>query len=259
MQETLHICPIQSSLFWEDKKKNLAHFENIFTKLAKPFDIIVLPEMFSTGFTMHPKPLAESMTGKTVEWMRKWACTLDAAICGSIIIKEGTFLYNRCIFVKPNGSLQYYDKKNTFTLAGEHKVFTAGKDKVIVAYKGWNIALFICYDLRFPVWSRNTEDYDIAIYVASWPKKRIHAWSTLLQARAIENMCYTIGVNRIGADGNGQVYNGCSAVIDPLGKTLSTIEAEKEYSQGIILTKSKLIETRKKLGFLDDRETFVLK
>jgi predicted amidohydrolase len=197
------------------------------------------------------------MQGETMQWLQLLAQSRNCAITGSLVITEGDQYYNRLVFVYPSGVIQSYDKKHLFTLSGEHEVYTAGTEKVVVEYMGWRICPFICYDLRFPVFSRNNVNYDLLLYVASWPKTRTNAWDILLQARAVENMCYAIGVNRIGADANGYEYIGHSQAIDYLGKALvSPNEDEGVFTT--ILDKDALLETRQKLNFLNDQDAFHL-
>ena len=254
----MKIALIQSSLFWENPTANRNHFEEKINAISEKVDLIVLPEMFSTGFTMNPEAVFETMQGETIQWLQSLAKAKNSAITGSLVIKENDNFYNRLLFVFPSGKVQFYDKRHLFTLAGEDKVYTAGKEKLIVDYLGWKICPFVCYDLRFPVFARNVEEYDLLIYVANWPKTRINAWDILLKARSVENMCYTIGVNRIGFDENNFEYNGHSQAIDFLGNyVLEPQENEGVYI--IDLNKEKLVETRNKLGFLGDRDTFELK
>lgn len=220
-------------------------------------DLIVLPEMFSSGFTMNPKAVAETMNGETIAWLQHLAKAKDCAITGSLVIEENGKYYNRLVFVYPNGELKTYDKRHLFTLAGEDKVYTAGREKLIIEYKGFRICPLICYDLRFPVFARNVEDYDVLIYVANWPKPRINAWDILLKARAVENMSYAIGVNRIGMDENELEYVGHSQAVDFLGNYL--LEAQETDGVFIVeLDKEKLLETRSKLAFLKDKDSFKL-
>jgi predicted amidohydrolase len=219
------------------------------------FDLFVLPEMFASGFSMHPKNVAETMVGETVSWMKSLALKKNCAICGSLVIEENNSYYNRFIFVHPNQEIDFYNKRHLFSLVGEEKVYTKGTSKVIINYKGWKICPQICYDLRFPTFSRNQENYDLLLYVANWPKDRIQAWNILLKARAIENLCYTIGVNRIGTDHNNHQYSGHSQVIDELGNII--LAAEDNFGVYIInLNKEKMLETRKKLNFLNDKDAF---
>tara|TARA_R110000787_G_scaffold13816_2_gene42970 strand:+ start:13010 stop:13789 length:780 start_codon:yes stop_codon:yes gene_type:complete len=256
MQNELKIAAIQASLFWENSQSNLQSFQNKIETLDTDVDLIVLPEMFSTGFTMQPNLVAETMEGTTVSWMKGIAIKNNVAIVGSVVIKEDKKYYNRAVFVHPDSSIETYDKRHSFSLAGEDKVYTSGKEKLIVALKGWKICPMICYDLRFPVWSRYTKEYDVLVYMANWPKPRIFAWDTLLKARAIENMSYCIGVNRVGEDANGYQYSGHTASYDYLGAEISTTIEGKEDILVCILSKLAQEETRKKLNFLNDRDPF---
>ncbi len=256
MSEKLSIAIIQTHLHWENPKANWQNFEGKLNELKPNVDLIVLPEMFTTGFTMKPEVIAETMQGETIKWMKELALKNNLAITGSIVVEEENNFYNRLLFVHPNGKVDSYDKKHTFTLAGEDKVYTAGLTKKIVEYKSWKICPLICYDLRFPVWARNVENYDVLIYVANWPKLRINAWDTLLNARAIENMCYTIGANRIGLDKNGYEYSGHSAVYDVLGNKV-TFSDQNEIIYAT-LEKEVIVKYRKKLKFLEDKDIFSL-
>lgn len=256
--ENLNIALIQADLAWENIEKNLKNFEQKITQTHVEVDLYILPEMFSTGFSMNAKNLAESSNGDTLKWMQRIAYEKNAAITGSIIVEENDNYYNRLYFVFPDKTFEKYDKHHTFTLAKEHEIYTAGEERLIVNYKGWKICPLVCYDLRFPVWARNTEDYELLIYVANWPKTRIHAWDILLQARAIENMAYCVGVNRTGLDGNNHEYIGHTAVYDSLGTAMLDKQIEGEFTKVIKLDKNHLIETRRKLKFLQDRDTFTL-
>lgn len=258
MSENIKLALLQVELEWEDPEKNLRLFSEKISKIQDPVDLIILPEMFSTGFSMNASNLAEKSGGTTVKWMQELAGKYNTAITGSIIIEENDNYYNRLFFVFPDSSFKTYDKRHTFTLAKEDKTYTAGKERLIVVYKGWKICPLICYDLRFPVWARNTSDYDLLIYVANWPETRIHAWDILLQARAIENMAYCAGVNRTGKDGNKNRYNGHTAMYDSLGKNLFPSDREEEFTEIVTLDKSHLKETREKLKFLQDRDNFSL-
>ena len=254
----MQVILVQAPLIWENPKLNRDYFEKIIKSISEKVDLIVLPEMFTTGFTMNPSAVSETMQGETVSWMQSLAKAKNCAITGSVVIKENGNFYNRMLFVFPSGEIQHYDKRHSFTLAGEEKVYTAGTQKLIVEYLGWKICPLVCYDLRFPVFSRNSEEYDVLIYVASWPKIRINAWDALLKARAIENMSYVIGVNRIGNDDNGHTYIGHSQVVDCLGEYV----VEPQENEAIFMTtldKSKLIEIRKKFAFLNDKDDFELK
>lgn len=253
----MKVAVIQSPLVWEDPQLNRNYFEAKINTIVSEVDLIVLPEMFTTGFTMQAEAVAETMQGQTMLWLQSLAKARKCAITGSLIVTEDGKFYNRMVFVFPTGEVQQYDKRHLFTLAGEDEVFTAGTSKVLIEYKGWKICPLICYDLRFPVFSRNTENYDLLIYVANWPKTRINAWDTLLQARAIENMSYTIGVNRLGVDDNNLEYVGHSQVADYLGNPV----IEPQTTEGVFiaeLDKNSLHETRKKLNFLKDQDLFKL-
>jgi predicted amidohydrolase len=212
----MNVTLIQTDLFWEDIDNNLKMFDEKIT-IIKDTNLIILPEMFTTGFSMNVNILSETMNGKTIKWMLDWARVKNAVIAGSIIIKENNLFYNRFIWAEPNGGIKYYDKKHLFSMANEDQSYSPGKQKIIIEYLGWKICPLICYDLRFPIWNRNLEDYDIAIYVANWPEKRANHWKSLLMARAIENQCYVLAVNRIGIDGKGLNYNGDTSIIDPTG------------------------------------------
>ncbi len=254
----LHIALIQSKLVWEDPQQNRAQFLKKIDAIIEPVDIVVLPEMFTSGFTMNASSVAETMEGDTVKWMTDIATKKQIAITGSLVIKEKDNYYNRLLFVHPDGVIETYDKRHTFTLAGENKVYTAGTKKLIVSYKGWKICPLICYDLRFPVWSRNVDDYEVLVYVANWPKPRVSAWDALLKARAIENMSYCIGVNRIGTDGTNHEYSGHSAAYDVLGNKLDSIPIDKEAVEIVTLSKNELESYRSKLNFLEDQDRFNL-
>jgi omega-amidase len=253
----MKIALIQSTLVWENPKANRNHFEEKINAISENIDLIVLPEMFSTGFTMNPEIVFETMEGETIQWLQSLAKAKKSAITGSLVIQENNNFYNRLVFVFPSGEIEVFDKRHLFSLAYEDEFYTSGNQKLIVEYKGWKICPLICYDLRFPVFSRNTENYDILIYVANWPKSRIQAWDVLLKARSIENLCYTIGVNRVGFDDNNFEHNGHSQAVDYLGNYI----LEPQETEGVFiveLNKEKLLETRKKLGFLNDRDDFEL-
>jgi omega-amidase len=256
MKNELKIIGIQAALIWENPKQNIAFFEKKIAPLENDIDLIVLPEMFTTGFTMNPEKVAEKMNGFSVSWMQKIAKEKQTAICGSLVISDFNKFYNRFVFVHPSGEIESYNKKHSFTLAGEDKVYTSGTKKIIIEYKGWKICPLICYDLRFPVWARNTENYDLLIYVANWPVARVSAWDTLLKARAIENMSYVVGVNRTGKDANNYEYTGNSVLIDYLGNALSSLEKNELGNVTATFVKSNQDNIRKKLGFLTDKDSF---
>ena len=258
MKNTLKTTIIQSALHWENGEANRAMFSEKIQNIDGETDLIVLPEMFSTGFSMNAKNLAEEKEGETLQWMVSEAKNKNCAITGSVIISEKNNFYNRLFFVFPDGSFKKYDKKHTFTLAKQNETYSAGHERLIVDYKGWKICPLVCYDLRFPVWARNTEDYDVLLYVANWPKARTVAWDTLLKARAIENMAYCIGVNRVGFDGNDNEYVGHSAVYDVLGQQISNSNFEKEFTETVVLEKEHIENNRKHLQFLKDRDNFTL-
>jgi predicted amidohydrolase len=250
----ISISIIQSDIIWEDRLSNLENYQNKINQIEST-DLIVLPEMFTTGFSMNPKDISETMNGETVQWMKDNASKINSAVCGSIIIEEDDKYFNRFIWVNPDGSIHHYDKKHLFSFAGEDKNYTAGSEKIIIEYKGWKICPLVCYDLRFPVWSRNSEDYDLLIYVANWPTKRKLAWKSLLVARAIENQCYVIGVNRVGRDENNHYYSGESSLINALGETLYTnSHIEDIYTTSI--SKYELNKVRNQLPFLNDKDNF---
>lgn len=258
MEENLTTAVLQADLKWENAEANRAQFQGKIRGLSAGVDLIVLPEMFTTGFSMNASILAEPPKGPSFKWMQQMAAEKDAAVTGSLIVSEDGYFFNRLYFVFPDGSSEKYDKRHTFTLAREHETYQAGEERLIVTFKGWRICPLVCYDLRFPVWSRNTEDYDLLIFVANWPAVRVFAWDVLLKARAIENLCYCIGVNRVGRDGNDHPYTGHTAVYDSLGKAMIGTVNEEEFEQEIVLEKAHLTEVREKLKFLQDRDQFTL-
>ena len=258
MKNDLIVTLVETDLIWESPEENRSVIEEKLTKHSSPTDLFILPEMFTSGFTMNPNKVAEAMEGTTVTWLKQLSKVKEAAICGSLVIEEDGQYVNRFIFVTPENDLWYYDKKHTFTLAGEHKAYKAGSEKLSFEYQGWRICPMICYDLRFPVWARNTEDYDLLVYVANWPKPRINAWDTLLKARAIENMSYCIGVNRSGFDGNGHEYPGHCGIYNVLGEA---IDLKKDSYSELLTTKldhRSIAKYRNKLNFLKDRDHFQL-
>jgi predicted amidohydrolase len=259
--ENLHITLIQSEIHWHKVEANLAAFEEKIWK-ADESDIILLPEMFNTGFSMDARPFAERMNGKTFKWMRNMAKQSGAVIIGSFLVHEGSEFYNRLLYMYPSGEYAFYDKRHLFRMTGEDKEFTAGKNIVIRKVKGWSINAMICYDLRFPLWSRNRYDkenntflYDILIYIANWPAARISAWDILLKARAVENMCYAVGLNRVGKDGAGIDHNGHSNIIGPRGNEFQDIR-EDEFIKRYTLSAHDLISYRKKFPSHLDFESF---
>ncbi|WP_296316345.1 amidohydrolase [Winogradskyella sp. UBA3174] len=258
MSNSLTVALVQTHLIWENPIENRRLLNDKISAISVGVDLIILPEMFTSGFTMNAIAVAESMNGPTLIWLKKKAAEKQAAIIGSLVITEDDKYYNRLVCAEPSGKITQYDKRHTFTLVGEHKVYTAGTKKVVFDYKGWKICPLICYDLRFPVWARNVEDYDLLLYVANWPKARITAWDVLLKSRAIENMSYCIGVNRVGLDGNNYEYSGHSAAYDVLGHRIDTITENKEATEIVVLEKEFIKKYREKLNFLNDRDLFNL-
>ncbi len=253
----MKVALVQSELIWENKMSNLMRFGRIIHNMEEKADLIVLPEMFTTGFTMRAGILAEPLVASTLLHMQEWAAFSGAAICGSFIAEERGYFYNRLLWVQPDGTHRHYDKKHLFGLADEPRHYTAGKKRLIVEWKGWRICPLICYDVRFPVWSRNDHSYDLLIYVANFPTRRIHAWNSLLVARAIENQSYTIGVNRIGTDGMDIDYPGESCVIDYEGNTI----IRKANEDAVIFAELDLEKQqrfRNNFPFLNDQDAFSL-
>ncbi len=276
----IRITTVQADLVWENKIENYKKLDELLTSIPPTThsgnnytDVIILPEMFATGFSMNPKPLAETLFGETFQWMAEKAKQFDAAVTGSFICVENGHYYNRLLWMFPDGNYYKYDKRHLFSLAGEHLHYTEGGSRQTIEWRGWRICPLICYDLRFPVWSRNTLQppfksteefqnnktgyYDILIYVANWPERRNHAWKSLLIARAIENQAFVVGVNRVGSDGNNIYYSGDTSVIDYSGETLFS----QKHIEGIhttILSSTNLEEFRKKFGFLADQDVFAL-
>ena len=253
----MNISIVQAQLYWKSPEKNLSNI-NSKIKAITNTDIILLPEMFNTGFSPKFTYLAEGMNGRTVLWMKEIALRKKCAIAGSLIIEEEEKYYNRLIWVSKNGDIFHYDKRHLFSLVKENELISKGKERLIVEVNGWKICPLICYDLRFPVFSRNDINYDMLIYLANWPIKRIDAWDTLLKARAIENQCYTIGVNRVGDDGNGVCFNGHSQVFDAFGKALLPLNQNKDAILQIQISIDELRITREKMNFLQDRDYFTL-
>ena len=250
---------IQASLQWHDPAANRADLERHINEISIATDLIVLPEMFTTGFTMAAPALAEPMDGPTVQWLQRLAAARDAVITGSLIIKEYGQFYNRLLWVRPDGTLSYYDKRHRFGIAGETAVYTAGTTRLVEEWRGWRVCPLVCYDLRFPVWSRNfsAEPYDLLLYVANWPAARRMVWNTLLRARAIENVAYTLGVNRVGTDGNDLAYAGDSALLDMRGEYLVEV-GNQETNITRTLRHAALLEFRQRFPALHDADSFEL-
>ena len=253
--ENLKITLIQPDIIWENPKANLGKYEKMLTTV-KSTDLIVLPEMFTTGFSMESQKLKESMDGFSVRWMKKIAESKNCAIVGSLIIEEDEKIYNRALWVYPDGNIAFYDKRHLFTMGHEAEHYTQGTQKTIVEYQGWSFCPLICYDLRFPVWSRNAENYDVLIYMANWPSPRHHVWKNLLAARAIENQAYCIGVNRVGSDGVGLSYLGNSAMIDARGNI--EMMGETEEIRTFEISRKELHTFRKSFPLLDDKDNFTV-
>ena len=256
--DKLKVTLIQSDLFWENKEKNLEQFSKKIDAITVPTDLIILPEMFTTGFSMCPETFAEPMEGPTIKWMQATAHKKNCVVTGSFICEEKGNYYNRLIWMNADGSFTKYDKRHLFSMGNEHHHYTAGQEKLIVTLKGWKICPLICYDLRFPVWARNSKNnpYDLLIYIANWPQRRSFAWTTLLLARAIENQCYVIGVNRVGNDGNEIVHSGDSAVINAMGEIINKITPQEEAATTVTLAHAPLMEFRNLFPALSDSDSF---
>ncbi len=257
--QDLKVTLVQSMLHWEDAAANRSMFSEKLATLKGTTDLIVLPEMFTTGFSMRSLELAETMDGETVRWMRAQAKTLDAAVYGSVIITEGGRYFNRGLFVEPSGKVSVYDKRHLFRFADETDHYSAGKDRVVVAWRGWRILLQVCFDLRFPVFARNRGDYDAILYVANWPEARRYPWSQLLIARAIENQCYVAGVNRVGMDGKSNHYSGDSVLIDPRGEVNGNVEPSQEGTATVTLDRNALTDFREKFPVAKEADDFELR
>jgi predicted amidohydrolase len=251
----LKVRLVQADLKWEAPAENLQRLNQQIASIDGQVDLIVLPEMFTTGFSMNAARWAEAPGGPTSRWMQEMAKTYQAAITGSIIVKEKGCFYNRLIWVMPDGSIQHYNKRHLFSLAGEDKVYTPGQKRLVIAYKGWRILPLICYDLRFPVWSRNDCQYDLLLYVANFPEKRAHAWRSLLVARAIENQAYTIGLNRVGTDDNNIYYAGDSCLVDYAGR-YGQLLPPRPMVKDVHIDKKRQDDFREKLAFLPDQDQF---
>lgn len=251
--ENLKITIIQPDIIWENIQANWDKYSTIIAEIEQT-DVIILPEMFTTGFSMNHEILKETMNGNSVLWMKKMANEKDASVVGSLIIEDNGNIFNSAIWVFPDGKTEYYNKRHLFAMGQEHLHYSAGTEKTIVEFKGWRFCPLICYDLRFPVWSRNTENYDVLIYMANWPSPRHHHWKALLIARAVENQSYCIGVNRTGIDGTGLKYMGDSCVVSPKG--FAEFMGEKESVQTFKISHIELHDYRKNFPFLADRDKF---
>ena len=253
--QNLRISLVQTHLDWQQPEQNRERLTRLLAPLVGQTDLIVLPEMFTTGFTMEPETVAEPMSGPTLAWLREQASTLGAALCGSVVIEDGGYR-NRLLFVTPDGAVEYYDKRHLFRMANEHQHYVAGEIRQVIEYRGWRILPQVCYDLRFPVWCRNRNDYDLMLYVANWPSPRRHAWRTLLLARAIENQCYLAGVNRVGEDGKGLEYTGDSLLVDFKGQALLDAPAGEAFVKTGTLDGEALQQFRQKFPAWQDADPF---
>lgn len=258
MQNKLKITIVQSDLVWENVDANLNNFAKNLENIGNT-NLIVLPEMFNTGFSMNSKSLAEKTNGKSVKWLVNLAKEKNVAVIASLIIEENNQFFNRLYFVFPDGKLEFYNKRHLFRMANEHNYYSAGTEDLIVNYKGWRIKPLVCYDLRFPVWARNKNDYDLLIYIANWPERRNEPWKILLKARSIENQSFVVGVNRIGTDGNNVSFSGDSAVINPKGEIISTTKAYQENMENVEISLKELNEFKEKFPAYKDADNFEIK
>lgn len=255
----MRISLIQTDIVWENKQENLRLLRRKLEKLCGTTEVVVLPEMFSTGFSMNSRTLAEPANGETITTLKQWAAEFRLALAGSYIASDNEQYYNRAFFLTPEGEEYYYDKRHLFRMGQESKHFAAGDQRLTLAYRGWNICLLVCYDLRFPVWSRNVNnEYDLLIYVASWPASRRRAWDVLLQARAIENQCYVCGVNRTGADGHGLTYDGGSVLYSPKGERLASIPDNQAETATASIDLPALQSFREKFPVWKDSDSFTI-
>jgi len=250
---------IQSDLRWEDKDANFEHLSSLLAKVPSGTDLVAFPEMFTTAFSMNPVSLAETMDGRSVNWMKSISSDGNYAVCGSLIIEENGKYYNRLVFVTPSGKTVKYDKRHLHSISGEHEVYTAGNEQVNINYKELNFNLQVCYDLRFPVWSRNRGGSDVIIYSANWPTARSYAWKSLLVARAIENQCYVLGVNRTGISPDGTCYSGDSVIIGPRGEILASLDPDTEGVITAELSKQSLEQYRADMPVWRDADSFELR
>ncbi len=262
--QDLEILYIQANLIWENPTENRTRFEQLIKQLERKFDLVVLPETFTTGFPVDPKPFAETINGETIQWMKRLSATTGAVITGSFLLKEKEKYFNSLIWMRPDGTFERYDKRHVFSMGGEHHRITPGNQPLLTTLKGWKIKPMICYDLRFPVWSKNryhqnTFEYDLAIYTANWPAVRSYPWDILLKARAIENQAYVLGVNRVGTDGPGNSYSGHSKVVDAKGNILSEAPDNLEAVMHATLSAEALLSFRKKFNVGPDWDTFEIK
>lgn len=255
-QEILKVAVFQLDSVWEDAPANRAKIDQFLSNVPENTDVVFLPEMFPTGFSMNVSELAESMDSETIRWMKQRCREYQLALCGSLIIREDEKYFNRLVFVEPSGEIHFYNKRHLFTMGNEESHFEQGTERLIVTYKGWRICPLICYDLRFPVWARNRNEYDILVYSVNWPQARTEVWNTLLKARAIENQAYVVGANRVGVDGNSITYSGNSQLIDAKGNVLASIEDFAENMATSQFSYSELIQFRIDFPVLNDADEF---
>jgi predicted amidohydrolase len=256
IQESLNVAILQLDLVWENPQANREKIDLFLQKVPKETDVVFLPEMFSTGFSMNVSGQAETMDGETIQWMKERCSELQIALCGSLMVQENGQCFNRLVFAKPSGEIHFYNKRHLFTMGNEESHFKSGSERLIVSYKGWQICPLICYDLRFPVWARNQKEYDVLVYSANWPQARMEVWNTLLKARAIENQAYVVGANRVGVDGNSIAYLGNSQLIDPKGKVLASIEESTENNVTAQFSYVELMKFRTEFPVLNDADQF---
>ncbi len=254
----MKISVIQTDLVWENKPLNLVNIARQIMPLFGKTDLVIMPEMFNSGFSMNPEKLSESAEDKTFTWMKNISETGNLGLCGSYIIKDQMSFFNRFVFVAPGEKTLYYDKRHLFSIGGENRIFTPGRKRLVFSFRGFRISPYICYDLRFPVWSRNRNDCDLMIYSANWPASRIEVWNTLLRARAMENQCYVAGSNRIGTDGAGVNYSGGSVIIDPMGSVLDSAKKDEEMVITCEISLSELSDLRKKFPVCNDADNFTI-
>ena len=255
--QDLKVTLVQPDMLWQSPEQNREMYERLLDEHDSDTDLVLLPEMFSTGFTMDSRTAAEAMGGPTCQWLQQQARQRGVAICGSLAIKKGDQFFNRMLFTFPDGTQRHYDKRHLFRMAGEHERYQPGAERVVVEYKGWRILLQVCYDLRFPVFSRNRNDYDLALYVANWPAVRRQPWRKLLQARAIENLCYIAGVNRVGKDANGHEYSGDSMLVDFLGEPLIDEPAGQSFVKTRALSADDLEQFKERFPAWMDADQFI--
>jgi len=259
VNQDLHIALFQLNLVWENPTDNRAIIDKWFQKVSNSTDIVFLPEMFNTGFSMNVSELAEPMNGETVQWMKKCCAEYKFALCGSLIIQEKGQYFNRLVFVEPSGQVHFYNKRHLFTMGNEESHFQQGTERLIIHFKGWRICPLICYDVRFPVWSRNNNEYDILVYVANWPHNRDEVWNTLLKSRAIENQSYVVGVNRVGVDGQMIHYIGNSQIINAKGNRITDSNEGEEGIVSAEISMAELVKFRTAFPVLNDADSFYLK